>query len=565
MTTGLHASRWLVGALACLALADADAAPLRVRGHSALELRVERAPQGLYLRARLTGDEGAPLADQAVQVSVEGLAGRTFLTDAEGRFELLIAATDARNLAETLGERLAVELSYEGDATWGPAQQTEALELRREPTWVELELDPPRAGLQDAQVAVRAAIQSADGPVGEAPIRLQVGDGPELTGDSDASGQVTFLVRPASLDRAGAFTVRAAYGGDHRYAPSEAASVLRVMRPTRLTLRVGREGDERSGRYRFSGRLSDDRGGVPDATVAIVAGVAGQQAASETVAVTDADGVYLAAVDVRELASRVQGVVEVRARYLPTDGLRSPAESPAARIPVPPPPGVPLGWYALALTLAAANLLLVGAVRQRLLAWLSGLRERWRAAPESGPVLGAEPALVVAPARGADLRKDWLAGSVVDAHHGRTLVRAAILLRREDDGSELRAAPQHGRFAMGPLPPGAWRLMLSAPGYLERETPLQIPHDGSFDGATLALVSVRGRVRDLFVAGMARLGHRVRWGIETPAEAARRVSADPAAAALREAVEQAWFGADAPDADAARRAEVAVESIGSPR
>lgn len=547
-----------------LAPTAGHARPLRVRGHSGLSLRVERAAEGLYLRGVLAGDDGDTLAGQAVHVSVEGLAGRTFLTDGAGRFELLIGAADAQHLSDTLGEQVGVTLSYEGDGAWGPAEEVDALDLRREPTWVELEVDPPRVGLDEAQVAIRAAVASAAGPVGEAALRLRVGDGPELVGDSDDEGRVTFLVRPDAIDRAGTLEIRAAYPGDHRFAASEARASLQVLRPTRVTLRVGREGDERSGRYRFSGRVSDDRGGIANATVAIVVGAEGEAPASETVAVSDADGVYLVALDVRELATRVRGVVDVTARYVPADGLRSAAESRPARIPVPSPPGVPLRWYALALALAATNLLLVSAVRQRLRHAWAALVERFRPRADSPPDLATDPPLIVAPGRGSDRRTDWVAGTLVDAHSGRRVLGAELAAHPADGGSVARAEVTAQAFALGPLAPGAWRLVLNAPGYMERETQLRVPHDGSFDGATLAMVSVRGRVRDVFVSAMAGLNRAVRWGRDTPLEVATTLPLEPGADALRAVVEQAWFGPDAPDAEVAHRAEALAKALGGP-
>lgn len=547
-----------------MAVSAGHARPLRVRGHSTLTLRVERAAEGLTLRGVLAGDDDSALAGQAVHVSVEGLAGRTFLTDGAGEFELLVGASDARHLAETLGEQVAVTLTYEGDGAWGPADEVAALDLRREPTWVELEVDPARVGLDDAQVAIRAVVASASGPVGQAAVRLRVGDGPELVGDSDDQGRVTFLVRPDAIDRVGTLEIGAVYPGDHRFAASEARASLRVLRPARVTLRVGREGDDRSGRYRFSGRVSDDRGGIPNATVAIVVDADGASPASETVAVSDADGVYLVALDVRELASRVHGVVEVTARYLPTDGLRSAAESRPARIPVPSPPGVPLRWYALALALAATNLLLVSSVRQRLRDGWAALTERFRRPEIGAPELAGDPPLVVARGRGSDRRTDCVAGTLVDAHSGRRVLGASLSAHPADGGTIARADVTLSAFTLGPLPPGVWRLVLAAPGYMERETPLRVPHDGSFDGATLAMVSVRGRVRDIFVGAMAGLNRAVRWGRDTPMEVANTLPAEPGADALRAVVEQAWFGPDAPDSEVARRAEALARALRGP-
>ena len=531
----------------------AQAVPLRVRAQSAVTVRVARRPEGLVLLGRLVDDRGEGLEGEDVHASVVGLADRTVRTGDDGRFELLIAARDVSALAATRGERVGWTLAYAGTATFGPASGEGMLDLRREPTWLSLDVDPAVTTLDTDTIAIRVGLEAGSGAVGRVALQLAVADGPELVGDTDLEGQVVFLLRPDALERAGRFAVRAAWVGDHRYAPADAVATLRVLRPTRLTLRVGREGDLRTGRYRFSGRLSDDRGPVAGATVALVAQRVGGADAdigvrSENLAITGADGVYLVGIDARRFARGPVGTLDLHAVYHPTDGVHGAATSRAARIPLPGPPGVPLSWYLAAVAASLGLMLLALAIRLRFWRELLVILRRWRRPRRSQATGETAPTLVIAPGTGDDLRQDWVAGRVVDAHSGRGVVAARVELEPgEASGPSMSAVTLGGgRFALGPLASGSWSLSLSCSGYLPRRTSLESPHDGAFDGATLALVSARGRVRDVFARALARVHVPFQWGVDTPSEATRDLQlADPsvrrAVDALRVMVEQVWF------------------------
>ncbi len=572
----LAAFAFLAAAPVFLEAPDALAVPLRVRAQSRVSVRVTRRPDGLVLRGRLADDRDRGLEGEDVHASVAGLADRTVRTGDDGQFELLITARDVTALAATRGDRVDWTLTYAGTATYGPATGGGVLDLRREPAWVALEIDPAVTTLDTDTISIRVGLEAASGPVGRVALQLAVADGPELVGDTDLDGQVVFLLRPDALERAGRFTVRAAWAGDHRFAPADAVATLRVLRPTRLTLRVGREGDLRTGRYRFSGRLSDDAGAVAGATVALVArrvdGVDDDGGVrSETLAITDDEGVYLVAIDARRFARGPAGTLDLHAVYQPTDGVHGGSTSRAARIPLPGPPGVPLSWYLAAVAASLGLVLLALAIRLRFWRELLAMARRWRHRPRSRPAEETSPTLVIEPATGADLRVDWVAGRVVDAHTGRGVVGVRLALTPEgdeldpDDG--LTAAA--GRFAIGPLTPGTWRLTLTRAGYMPRHTGLCVPHDGALDGATLALVSARGRVRDVFGRALGRLQVPFRWGVDTPTEATVGLELnDPAVRAaieaLKDKVEQVWFAQARADVADARDAERLLSELDEP-
>jgi hypothetical protein len=571
--------------LACLLAAagpaDALAHPLTVRAHTRVTLNLDRRPDGVIVHGRLVDDQGLPVPLEEIQLDVAGYPTQTRITDGDGGFEVPIDGRDLSLLEASRGQRLPWTLRYHGDRVYGDAREEGVLDLRRVPTRLVLTLAPEVVTLDQSEIRVHVDLYANTVPIPDAEVRVRVGDGTELVGQTGTAGRSTFLIRAGLLGSPGRYAVRARFLGDHLYAPAAADTALRVLLPARVTLRVGREGDVRLGRYRFSGRLADADGALPGATVAILATPSGAPDAPpliQTLATTHADGIYLSAISADALFASLApsgdgapGEIDVRAVFSPTDGRHQGAISHPVRIRVPPPPGVPTRWYLVGLAVVFGFLLLAQAVRHRVFAavWqrLRAIRpERRRALPDADAEED-DPPFVVAPPRGRSPRADHVAGTVVDAHSSVALVGAAVSLTPAGAGGELRArAGRDGRFDLGPLPPGRYRLHIEAPDYIGREVDVALPHDGALDGSSFALVAIRRRVRDTYVRAVTRFGADLAWGVDTPREAFfnahRSIAPDERALLeLRHLVESAWFSERSATLEDAARARQILHAL----
>ncbi len=555
------------------------AVPITVRARTSLEVRASREPTGVALRGHLRDDRGRPVGAETVHVALTGFEVRAVRTFADGAFELTVRDDDLAAVEARHGARLAYAVRFEGDPDHGPASASGHVDLRRHTTWLDLTVDPAAVSIDADRLMVHIALHAESGPVAAAPVRVQVADGPELLGETDAQGLARFLIRPALLGAAGRYALRARFTGDHRFAPAEAATSFRVQLPTRLTLRVGREGDAATGRYRFSGRLIDGDGPLAGATVAILAGpVTADPGADDApdaprpwlVTTTDADGIYLAAVDARALFDAIDGALEVRAVFRPSDTLHVPAVSRPIVIPVPPPPGIPARWYLAGLLWVVGALAAAHVVRNR--SWRA-LRLRWRFRRRRRPGADPVPALVDPPfvlgaASPADsARLDVVAGRVLDAHTQAPVPGLSVRLVGGDGQLLAGTTDAFGRFELGPAPPGSWRLDVTGADYLPRHLVTGLPHTGALDGATFAVVAIRRRVRDLYARALARAAGRLRWGHDTPAEALTTARADDdrlaeALVALERLTEHAWYAPHSLRAQDAEDASRLLEQIG---
>jgi len=555
----------LAALLACLALAagpaEVAAHPLTVRAHTRVSLTLDRRPDGVIVRGRLVDDQGLPVPLEEVQLEVAGYPPQTRITDADGGFEVPIAGRDLSLLEASRGRQLPWTLRYHGDRVYGEAKDEGILDLHRVPTRIVVTLAPEVVTLDQSEIRVHVDLYGNGVAVPDAEVRVRVGDGTELVGQTGTAGRSTFLIRAGLLGSPGRYAVHARFVGDHLYSPATADAALRVLLPARVTLRVGREGDLHHGRYRFSGRLADADGPLAGATVAILATPTEAPNARplvQTLTTTHPDGIYLAAIPAETLFDRLEPrsdnaprEVDVRAIFSPVDGRHQGAISHPVRIRVPPPPGVPTRWYLIGLAVVFGFLLLAQAVRHRVFAalWerLRAVRaERPRVLPDDDAEEDDPPFVVAAP-RGRSPRVDHVAGAVVDAHSDAPLVGAIIRLTPIDGGdAHYSRTGAQGRFDIGPLPAQRLRLHVEAPDYISREVEVILPHDGDFDGATFALVAIRRRVRDTYVRAVTRYGSSLSWGVDTPREAffnARRTIApdEQALLELRQLVEGAWF------------------------
>ena len=549
---------WLVALLGL----EAWSAPMRVRSRSVMESEVTRTAQGLALRGLITDDRGGPVSGAPIHARIHGLESRVVRSSEEGAFELQIAKEDVIALAELHGEELPWTLEFAGAPNFGPVQRQGVLDLERAPTQLSLALDRGESSLDEGPVEVMVQVKREGHGLAHVPVVLRVADGPELVGESDAKGRVAFLVKPASVTRFGRVMVEARFPGDMRHASASATAPLLLTRATRLTLRVGREGDVDTGRYRFSGRLTSEDGALPGRTVAIVArGSDGQGGArTQRATLTRGDGVFLVAIEAREFIGFAGEEVEVQAIFEPPELSLQAARSERALLPVPTLPGVPLSWYMGCLAAAGGLGLLALALHLRL--WRQ-LRWRWRRRRLHRSLSGGamdlvdESRVLLNSRRG---REDWLSGVLVERESGRPLAGLMVSVAQADNEFAVRS-DEAGVFELGPLQPGAWELSVRGPSTLPLSVPLQLPHGGELDAMRVRLETLRARARDIFLSEVElQAGAKSAWGYVTPADmVSRRRALNPdeaeALEPLQSLVERAWFCPDTPTLDELSEAE----------
>jgi hypothetical protein len=527
---------------------DVSSTPVRVRARSDMEAHVLRSDQGLALRGRLADDAGLAIVGGPVHARIQGLEARVVRTGQDGGFELTISGSDATALAEVHGDRLTWALAFAGGPNFGPSEASGAIELRRMPTQLVVQLDRSETTLDEGPVTVEVAVKSGGKPVGSVPIHLRVGQGPELVGDADSQGRIAFLVRPSTIRRLGRVEVEARFAGDVTHSSASGKVTLIVARATRLTLRVGREGDSTSGRYRFSGRLSGEQGALAGRMVAIVCRSSddgGGDAQTQRAVLTDTNGVFLVAIEAREFQMFGGEAVEAQAVFEPPELSLQVARSERALIPVPGLPRVPWSWYLACLVSAGGLVLFAVAIHRRFWEYLWRLRRRRRLRrhlPGEALELLSEgdthlPFVTTRP--------DWLAGVVVERESGRPLHDIVVTVRQGGEVHEV-AGDREGRFALGPLAKGSWRLSVVGPGLLSVTAELLLPHAGELDRMTVRMESIRARVRDAFLGRLTPAKPGGGWGFETPATLATRdAQANPeqteAIDGLKQIVERVWF------------------------
>lgn len=539
----------------------ATATPLQVRARSELSARVDEAPGGVVLRGSLASDGGQPIGAADIRVHLKGSEPRVSVTAADGSFEIVLSLPRNQEGGERLDPSLGWEAEFDGDANAGPARVSGLLEGARKPSSIRLEIEPRTLSLDDPPARARVSVRAGASSIGSVPVFLRVGEGAELVGATDSEGDVAFLLHPGALEQPGRLEVSARWAGDHRLGPARVDRDMHVLRPTRLTLRVAREGTLAAGRYRFSGRLSDDRGAVGGATIALGIQEEGsaldEAPASGAIAQTNPTGHFVFAVPTKDLSADEPSTVQAQVVYIPGDAVHAGATSPSTRLPVPGPPGVSARWYASVTMLALALLILIELLRTGgVRGW--GVRTLWRSLVGSRAPLRAAPASAPqeSPARG-----DWLSLALTDHRTGAALDgldTSKCTLTCLTAGAEIASA--ESGVTWGPLVAGSYQLEIHVSGYLSQQVEFSVPHDGSLDPMSRSLVEVRGHVLLMFSRALRGLGVRFRWGTETPSEAMARCAAPVGEAhqalqVLHRDTEALWFADRPPSPSDAERAD----------
>jgi hypothetical protein len=534
-----------------------EAAPIQIRARSSIEHRIERSDSGIQLRGRLLSEIGRPIPHRPIHVGVEGLMPPKMKTAEDGSFQVLIESEHLLLLEAKEGRFLPWSVEFSGDAAYGAAGVTGTMDLLRTPTWLHLEGTPNPVHIASDDLRIKVTAHAGEErTVGGAEIQLQVADGPLLTGQAGENGEAVFLVRSLAIGDEGVLQVNAYFRGNDRHAASSASINVRLSNLTRTTLRVGREGPKSTGRYRFSGRVSYSAGPIHQATVNIVAsGVLNDGTSDKTeevvtrivaVGSTDTSGVYLATVTGDRLFADFDKVMEIRALAVPDADRYSASTSPSIEIAVPVGQFVPARLYLVALAWVLALLLLFQLVRRG--GWRRGwtaflAKRRARRLRVWSPVT---PAFVEAEPVTGERRPDWVAGRVIARYSKRPIGGARVELQDPQGLLLTTSTNALGGFEIGPVPPGGWHLSLEAKGHENDSSPLEIPHQGQFDGARFLLTSRRHTVRLAFGEWLRDAGMAWRWGHETLRDAGTVLAATrpellPELEERIELVESVWY------------------------
>ncbi len=534
---------------ALLLIPPAHAAPISVRAKTTVEVSHKRTGKGLELHCRLLDDVGRPIPNESVTFEVDGHPLETPVTDADGRFELRIDRASLVALERRHGNLLPWTLRFAGTRELGETVATGRIDLTRTPTRLTLALEDgklPVIALDRNPVTLTVTLNdgSESSPIRGAEILLSVGTGRELLGTTGASGDVSFILRPELLEGGGDYPITARFPGSVVHAPSDATLTLTVLRPTRLTLRVVREGTGEHARYRMSGRLSDERAPLPHQVVTLLVTAPTTEAPILTLAAsTNADGLFVTAIDERDLQALKLPRLTFRASFNPPALSLAPSESESATLDVPAPRGIPLRWYLIplgALALAYAfSLAYRNGTHRRLLAALRARQEEPSPTPTDAPPPTA-PGLITGLVTARDERRPLVA-----------LIRA-----RTDTGIFETTSDARGQFTLGPLPPSSIALEALAEGHLPLSLTLPSPR-----AVDLRLVSVRAELRSLFLRALATLGSRARWGYDTPRESSAHTSNPPPLTTLTELVEASHFGPSSPPLEAVEQARSALSDL----
>lgn len=531
--------------------AHADDSPiLYIRARSRLQLtETERvaAKDGirLTLRMQLTDQARAtedppPLGGQPVRVRVQQVGGpdvhtETIHTDESGQATLQLPG-----LAPGSYRVLA---SYGGDDLRDAAGEQLAVDLGREPA--QLGLEAPPSLNQTQALRVRVSLTSR-GAALAGPVYLRLGRGPERAVElrlGIATVEVPLREIPGAK-KGEPLTLTARFPGDRLVAAAIATRELWVTSQARVTLELPplpAAGEIPQGNpLSVTGSAADEDGPLAGEPVDLEAAVhdpppvavpgepeppapepSGARRSLGS-AVTDAQGRFR--IDLKRLALRT-GPAYLSAQVWPRRRFILAGRSPEVPIQVLPPEPVSPLFYLVPLGATALGMLFAVLARlagPRLAALLRRLRARrtdddaaapetpappaaaWEAS-ESGVRLSSKnrlPALTLR--RTVDATVD---GNVLDATFGGAIAAAQVVAEPLDEAaspapaadgrrpaSRLGTSSADGRFALIQMPPGRYRVRVTAPGYLPEEFSATIPHRGELRGVRVLLAPIRVRI-----------------------------------------------------------------------
>lgn len=517
---------WATGCVLGLlgAPATASALPtLRVQAGVRLQVRATAASGvPVTVEGTLSDDLGEPIAAQGLTIRVDGRARRVATTtDAGGHFS---AEVDAN-----LGDRVRVAVS--GSAFYPAAEALARVSRVRAPVALAFVVPDRVLGLEQPD-PVQLRIQAdSDAGASALPLALSM-EGQALARIStDATGHASFALQRSALP-AGRIELRADFRGDRDRQPATAWATLLTRVEPQMSLAVERPPGRRI--VRATARLRAGSTPLAGKPIGLFSGPT--HLATQ---LTDARGV--ARFDVTD-GSLPSGASHLEATFVSNEAALTNASSPPTAVPEPRPlPGA--SWPAVAfLVLALA---------------LATLASRWwrrHDDPEvdtTGEGTTQPPTFERANARALSRGSRLLSGRVVDRASRRALPGSATL--RSEAGEALASVDcsPNGEFQLEAAVAGAYRLVVSAPGYRSEVTALKLPHRGQWHGANVHLLDLRSvawqsaQALSALAQPAAEVAPTIREALQSLAS--RSTTASPSLAAVAARLEAVLYGSTPPD------------------
>jgi len=544
MMRGFPSSSAVLAGLVGIAMGAAAQPSVLVRAESRVEIRTQRTSEILVVDGALRDDLGAPLGDRPITVWATSESGepamrRELRTDGDGEF--------AMDLPLVTGG-YDIRAAFDGDLTHDRVEVERHVDLERAD--VRLHVSVPDGGRLSVDRPSHAVTVTAESIEGGADLVVELLDELDRVVARDrtgASGSVLFEVPGERLGPPGPGRIKARSEPDARRAEAQTEVPVVRFRRTSVTLAVS-HAEARSGdRVRLSGQLADAAGPIAGAAVGIFDG----EDHLRTM-LTDTDGRFEWTL---EIDDRLEGDRSLFARFDSDTPGRTSCESDPVALRVLTPGETSWSWLLAPLVLCGGLL------------WLIARRAPRR--PERGTPPPPEPVAGVQTAsrRGLRAERHDLAGWVLDHRDDEPIAAATVRLVSGSGAMDI-AVDARGRFESTTVPAGAWRLEVSAHGYLDAAAEVTIPHRGEWSAASVRLESLRHRALMAFRrVAMKLLPSSRLWGIWTNREVVEQAGGAAQEpndlGRLGQGVDRAYYAEQPPTTDEVAGIERDAQGLGA--